>query len=111
MSLRLLLPQTATIYRQASTGAADRYGNPTVEDDAGTQVRCRLVQQQGRETGPDEESQIAELVLYLEADAQVDGTDRVEVDGDVYTVEGPVAQIYDRRRLHHQEARVRRVED
>ena len=110
MSYRGLLTQTVTVVRR-NAGAEDRYGNATDEWAAGVEHPARLTQVAGSEATAGRDAQISDWKLYLEADVEIDGSDRVvDEDGRTFEVVGPPTVARTPRGVHHVEARLRHIE-
>lgn len=108
MSYRSLLAQSCTV-RTFTAGAVDAEGNPTSTAATAT-YPCRL---QRRDTAEETEgipTHRAGWLLFLPADAVIDGNATVTVDSTTYEVDGPPEQVWDASQVHHIEARLRSVE-
>lgn len=111
MSYRDLLAQTVTVHA-FEEGAEDRYGN-TGDGwaDPGVAYPARLTQVSGSEVTIGRDAQVSEWKLYLEADVELGGRDRVvDEDGRTFEVVGPPLLARTPRGVHHVEARLRYVE-
>lgn len=90
MSLAALLSQTVRVRRYVA-GGLDRYRNPTVSYDAGTEYDARLVQEGGNETSSGRDAVVSDWTLVLPPDAVIGALDHVEADGSTFEVVGPPA--------------------
>lgn len=116
MDVSHLLTQTVTVTRVAQTGPVDKYGNPTAVETSATfrghlQPLSRLLA--GTEVTAGRDTQMSRRVLFLElaASGLVDGTDRVEIDGVTFELDGPPAPWHNpqSRRVEYLEAELVRV--
>lgn len=103
-----MLAQTVRV-RHAVEGALDRYRNPTVSFDAGTEYPARLEQTGGAETSGGRDAVVSDWTLYLPADAVIGARDHVEYDGSTFEVVGPPADAQTPHGVSHVVARLRYV--
>lgn len=110
MGIRHLLTGQATIVRPGTT--TDEYNNQVPDWATATRSTwpARLEQLAGREVTADQQTQLADWILYLPPDAQVEGTDRVEHDGKTFEVVGPPNEATTPRRTSHLEVSLRHVQ-
>lgn len=107
-----LLTTPVTILR--AQPVTDRYGRDTL--DWSTPDRTDTVgylhQETGAEKTADRDTQSAQAVLYLPADTDITGRDRVEVAGHVWGVTGPPDHVIPpgSSAEHHLEVSLRYVE-
>lgn len=115
MNVAHLLTSTAVVTTVTYTGPADGMGDPT-EVTSTASFRCWLARPPvgggGSENTANANTQIESLVLYLEAAAaDIDGFDRVAVDGITYEFLGPPWPALNPRTqvITHVESTVRRT--
>lgn len=101
------LTEEATLYRQ-TVGAVDVEGNPTLTSTALT-VLCRLSQTSTDDNSGNGERRSTQLRLYVDADVEIDGNDRVVKDGRTFEVEGSPYLAATPRGPHHWEVTLREV--
>lgn len=107
--LRRLLTKDATVLRRG-VGAADRYGTAQPTWTAvGDPLPCRLEQTDAEEVTVGADTQTSDWRLITVADADIDGLDRVLVDGRTFEVVGPPAVHHTPAGAHHVEARLRHI--
>ena len=106
--MRHLLTQAVVVQTRVE-GAENDFGNPTVTW-TDTEYLGRLEQSTGREHNDSRAAQVGEWLLFLLADAVIDGNSRVVADGLTFEVIGPPAVQRTTRGEHHIEARLRHVE-
>jgi hypothetical protein len=109
VSFTKLLHQEATIHRY-STAAADRYGNaqPTYTADENTYA-CRIVEGSSTEDTLGRNSTVSTATGYFDTSADLDTLDRIEVDGEVWEIDGRPTLRHDAVGPHHYEASLRRI--
>jgi hypothetical protein len=107
MSYRSLLPQTCTV-RTFTAGASDAEGNPTTTSTTAT-YPCRLQRRDTSEETAGIPTLRAGWLLFLPAEAVIDGRATVSVDGVIYEVDGPPEQVWAASAVHHIEAQLRSV--
>lgn len=93
---------TAVIQRFVSTGESE-YGNETGGwTDIGT-APCKLIHRAGREVTRDRSTQISDWVAWLPHRTDINGNDRLHIDGVLYEVVGPPSDdiTHVRARLIH----------
>ena len=112
MSINRLMTRPVTVLRAAQR--TDRYGN-VLRDDWDNPTRTATVgwdyQQSGIEILDGRNAQVSAHILYLPAGTVIDGSDRVEIDGDTFELTGPPRRA--RRPTtgeHHVEADLKRVD-
>lgn len=110
MSLDTLLTQTVTLVRAGST--TNRYGDAEKNWATATRTTAKgwVSQQSHAEDRDQREAQVSGWVLFLAADADVTGLDRVELNDLTFEVDGPPLPAYRPQGLHHYEVPLRRVE-
>ncbi len=109
MTLAGMLAQTATVFT-FTLGDEDDYGNAAETWVEGASYPCRLEPTSGQERTVDRDTQVSDWRLFLPADAELTGRDRVVVDSKVFEVVGPPAVQHTPRGPHHVEAALRYVE-
>jgi hypothetical protein len=103
-----LLEQAVTVTRPSAAGGG-RY-NVATEDAPGPKTyRCRLERTSALEVTDDRATQLAQWILFLPHDADVQANDLVEIDGVNYFVDGPPEAARARGHIDHWEARLRFV--
>lgn len=113
VSIDHLLVRAATIIHPGAT--TDRYGN-TIADWTDTEeedVAAWFAQRRSSEvTGLRGDAFVSGFVLVVAADVTIGAGDRVELDDDVYEVDGPPMQAWraSPAGLHHIEVPLRRIE-
>lgn len=116
MSYLGLLDKTVTIIRDELTDE-DRYGNPIPGETDEVVYACHLQPAPrsvavSEEDTEDRNTQSSHYLLFLPADADVKGSDRLVIDGDVFEVDGPPRR-FDNPRVaaeHHLEVSLKRIE-
>lgn len=120
MIRRAALRETVTVFVTSEAEdepLTDRYGNPLVVEDDGTDVPA-AVQPTSRTTGGDAEleidrdTRIGHYTVLVPPDTNLDGLSEVEWRGLRYTVVGE-PQVFTARggsEAHHLEFRIRRIE-
>lgn len=88
MDVRRLLTLPCTITRVTADGPPDDHGNPT-ETFTTTNTKCWLYQDRRSENERQGDQQIEGFVLVLALGTQIDGNDRVTVQGKDFEVTGP----------------------
>lgn len=83
-----LMRLPCTITRVARGVTADRYGDPDDEEQT-TPTLCWLEQTRRTEDTTSQDLQDTTWNLYLPADTDISGSDRIEVAGDSYELFGP----------------------
>lgn len=106
MSLETLLSRTATITSRTQSGPRDSHGNRAWVETTITSP-CYLEQTAEQELTVDRETQIADHLLVLPANAIIDGNDDVEIEGQHFIVVGPPKVFYRFDVVHHVEANLR----
>lgn len=106
MSFARLRSRAVEVIPVAQTGT-DEYGNPVEVESAPVLYQGYLEQTTAVEVTTDRDTQKADWLLVLPEGAVIDGTDRVQVDGQVFEVVGPPARVHTPRGEHHVEARLR----
>lgn len=104
-----LLDRTAMITRAAQLGTKDRGGNPTWEDSAPVEVRCRIEQSDAEEITVGRTTEISTHVGFFPVGTALDASDRIAVDGVTYQLVGPPASVHAYAGEHHIEATLRVV--
>jgi hypothetical protein len=104
-----LMNRPATLLSRTQDGPDDEYGNPTWTEVAAA-TTCELQQEVGWEA----EGGVIQLStwrVFLPAGTPADGWDAVNVDGDLYELEGDAwpARNPRTKNFTHVEARVRRL--
>jgi len=104
-----LLQTPAVILRRTET-AVDEYGNPEPVWADDVEIRVLLQQRIARE-GDGGATETTVWVVYLPPEIEMDGWDRIRVDGEEWTLDGDGAprQTAIDGLIHHREVRVRRV--
>lgn len=106
---RLLPHQVTVVHPAASTGG---YGDNSLDYGAGAtrvSVPARLEQVQGREVSTARDAQVADWSLFSNY-LSISGVDRVEFNGVIFEVVGPVeSAATGRGAAHHTHARLRTV--
>jgi hypothetical protein len=110
MTIGRLLTTQVTVLRAGS--ATDEYNNPRPDWTAPTTTVWpgRLEQRTAREVTADQATQVADWLLFLPADAQIAGSDRVQVDTTIFEVVGPPNLATSPWRPSHLEVNLRHVE-
>jgi hypothetical protein len=109
MSLAGLLVHDVTILRATTT--TDRYGNLTVTWSTPTETAVKgwISQRSRSEENTQRDAQISDWVLFVPADTDIVGGDRVTWNGVTYEVDGPPWRAWTPRGEHHVEASLRVV--
>lgn len=104
-----LLVTPAHILRRDDT-ATDEYGNPEPAWVEGDEIAV-LLQQRAAMEGDEGQTMTTIWTMFLPPEVEMDGWDRIRVDGEDWTLDGDAAprQAATDGMLHHREVRVRRV--
>lgn len=110
MSFKKMLTTPVTIVRAAVV--TDRYGAESADwtNARRTSTVGWLNDVSSSEVVDGRDALISGWKLYLPADADVTGFDRVEIDGVTYEVNGPPSKAQTPKRVHHIECRLLLVE-
>ncbi len=90
MSVELLMTRVVTIQRRDG-GAKDKYGNEIPYTSSTVTVQGHIEQTSEQEITLDRETYISEWRIFLPAGTEIDGKDRVIVDGQTFEIIGPPA--------------------
>jgi len=102
------LTEAATLVR-TSSAVPDAEGNPTATTTS-TDVLCRLAQSSTSDgEAGDADRRSTSLRLYLPADVELDGSDRVVKDGRTFEIEGAPYLARTPRGPHHWEVNLKEV--
>ena len=107
MSIANFLTEPATLVR-TSSAVPDAEGNPTVTTTS-TDVLCRLAQSSTSDDETEGDRRSTSLRLFLPADVELDGSDRVVKDGRTFEVEGSPYLARTPRGPHHWEVNLKEV--
>ncbi len=109
MGIRHLLTSTATVQRAGTS--TDEYNNQVSDWTSPTETEwpARLEQLAGREVTLDQQTEVADWICYLPPEADVQGGDRLQVDGRTFEVVGPPNRATTPRRASHLEVSLRHI--
>jgi hypothetical protein len=105
-----LLNRPCEIVRRGPSGVEDDYGNEIAGETVVNTV-CELQQDAAMEVGGHEEVSRTHWRCFLPVGTDIDGTDRVTVDGEPYEVDGEPWSVRNPRtqQMSHVEVRLIRV--
>jgi hypothetical protein len=109
MSFASLLIHTVTVLNP-TTGAPNRYGDPSLVYDDGVEVPARVAQLGSEEDVNQRDERTTRFRVYLHPDVAIDALSLVEWNGKMYKVSGEPTVRDGRWGPHHIEAEIELVE-